>query len=183
MPILGIVASGANVSSTAFESIATASPNGTSVTFDNIPQTYQHLQIRVLGKRNVSADNSSMFMTLNNVATGTPYDYHYLQGDGSSVSASGQASANFILIQEVLTGNTANANTFGVTIIDIHDYANTSKNTTIRAIGGNDRNGAGHITLNSALYRSTNAITRIDFGTITYTAGTVFALYGIKAGA
>jgi hypothetical protein len=32
---------------------------------------------------------------------------------------------------------------FGVAIIDILDYANTSKNKTVRALSGEDENGAG----------------------------------------
>lgn len=164
----------------AFVPIATATPNNASVTFDNIPQTYQHLQVRILGRRNVAATNSDIFMTLNNVSSGTLYDFHYLTGNGSTVSASGQASANFIGIHEAITGNSATASIFGVGIIDIHDYASTTKNKTIRTFVGNDRNGAGNVSLTSALYRSTSAITRIDFGTITYVNGTVFALYGIK---
>ena len=163
----------------AFVPIASATPNGTGVTFDNIPQNYQHLQIRIMGKRNTTSSPSSIFMTFNNVATGTPYDYHHISANGSTVFASGQASANFFLLESGLTSNDA-TNTFGVGIIDIHDYASTTKNKTLRAIVGQDRNGAGNISLNSALFRSTNAITRIDFGTITYSAGTVISLYGIK---
>jgi hypothetical protein len=181
MPIPGIIASGVIEQITAaYESIASATPNNTSVTFDNIPQTYKHLQVRILGRRNVAANNSDIFMTLNNVSSGTLYDFHFLTGDGSSATAGNQTSANFIGIEEAITGDSATASIFGVGIIDIHDYSDATKNTTVRTFVGNDRNGAGNASLTSALFRSTDAITRIDFGTITYVNGTQFALYGIK---
>jgi hypothetical protein len=68
-------------------------------------------------------------------------------------------------------------------IIDIQDYASTTKFKTIRVLTGNDRNGAGGIELNSVLWRSTSAITSLVFpnaNSVNYNSGSVFSLYGIN---
>jgi hypothetical protein len=74
-------------------------------------------------------------------------------------------------------------NVFGAGVTDILDYTNTSKNTTVRALGGADANGSGSIDLTSAAWLNTNAVTSITLTTnngSTFTAGSSFALYGIK---
>jgi N-methylhydantoinase A/oxoprolinase/acetone carboxylase beta subunit len=48
MPILGIIASSKLSAVGDFESIATVTVGGTSITFSSIPSTYTHLQIRIL---------------------------------------------------------------------------------------------------------------------------------------
>ena len=177
--VAGITGSGGAVLSS-YESIATANPSGSTVTFSSIPATYKHLQIRILGRRNSATTSSSIFYKFNNVSTGTPYDFHYLYGDGSTTLASGQASANFMQLYEVITGDSSTSARFGVCIVDILDYASTTKNKTVRAFGGQDQTGSGGISISSGLWRSTNARDRIDFDIINYSSGTQFALYGIK---
>jgi hypothetical protein len=70
-----------------------------------------------------------------------------------------------------------------VAVIDILDYANTSKYKTTRTLAGNDQNGAGLVGLYSGLYMSTSAISSIEFtinGSGNFATGSNFALYGIK---
>jgi hypothetical protein len=83
--------------------------------------------------------------------------------------------------------NGAASNIMGVTIMDIHDYSNTTRNKTIRTFSGNDRNGAGITGIWSGLYINTSAISSLTFyannsvSTTTYfTSNTVISLYGIK---
>jgi len=74
------------------------------------------------------------------------------------------------------------ANMNCVSILDIIDYADTSKYKTVRGFSGSDRNGAGNIFLISGLWLSTSAISTITLtadGT-NWTTSTTFALYGIK---
>jgi hypothetical protein len=76
---------------------------------------------------------------------------------------------------------------FSVSIIDILDYANISKNKTNRVLTGIDKNGSGSIQLTSGAWFNTAAITSI---TITPQSNTTptntleqyssFALYGVK---
>lgn len=168
---------------TAFESIATttlSSPTAT-ITFSSIPGTYQHLQIRVMAKT-AGASDESMDMQFNGVSTNNYYS-HRLSGNGSTASASalGLFSSTRPLYNNLAASS---SDGFSVGIIDIHDYASTTKNKTVRTIGGYDNNGTGNIGLVSGLYSAnTNAITSITFtnGSGNFVSGSTFALYGIKA--
>jgi hypothetical protein len=85
---------------------------------------------------------------------------------------------------DILTGASATSSIFGAAVIDILDYASTSKATTVRTFGGDDRNGAGIVALASGLWTSTSAVNRVTLAPV---AGTNFvqystvALYGVKA--
>ena len=114
-----------------------------------------------------------------NSDTGTNYASHYLRGNGATVTAGGDASLAFGYL-----GATVNSTTYGSAfVIDILDYASTSKNKTIRALGGVDLNGSGRVSLWSGAYYSTNAIDSIRIfpgvGT-NFVSNSHFALYGIK---
>ena len=190
MPILGIIASGISghlfAPSGAYESIATVSVGSggaASVTFDNIPSTYSHLQIRAIARRTGSATSTPTDWLRFNQDTGSNYTWHYLYGDGSSATAgaSNPQDRAYVLF---LTAGGQTANTFAVSVIDVLDYANTNKYKTIRAIGGNDNNDINGIAkFYSSAWMSTSAITRIDLDTDAddFAQYSHFALYGIKA--
>jgi len=73
-----------------------------------------------------------------------------------------------------------------VGIIDLHDYASTTKNKTVRSFTGYDFNSlygvAGSVGLRSGLFISTNAVTSISItlAASNFSTQTVFSLYGIK---
>lgn len=180
--IAGFLGEGVAVSASSYESIATATGTGSSgtITFSSIPSTYTHLQVRILGRSDTAAVTQTAVLTLNN-DTGANYAYHTLLGDGTIVSAAGTASAsNIPRIYSV--GNNATASVMSVGIIDIHDYASTTKNKTVRIWTGDDRNGSGRTALSSGLWQSTTAVSRLDIITAAgnWTTATKFALYGIK---
>jgi hypothetical protein len=173
---------------TSFESIATVtvgSGGATSAEFTSIPATYSHLQVRLLGRdtRNASGDNFSIqFNSDTNAANYV--SYHWILGDGSTVSAGVVAGGvqGQIVIGEVSTAQTS-ANIFSAGVFDILDYANTNKYKTVRNLNGLDKNGSGALTFSSGLWMSTNAITNIKiFGNNgNWAQYSHFALYGIKA--
>ena len=114
--------------------------------------------------------------------TGANYTYHILDGDGASVVA-GAATGLTSLIFGDGTSSTAQANTFGVAIVDILDYTNTNKYKTHKSLGGYDLNGSGEVPFWSGLWLNTAAITSISIITntaTTFATGAHFALYGIK---
>lgn len=172
------------VTPTSFESIATvtATDNQASITFSSIPGTYQHLQIRICGADKAGFDNNNSWSLRINGDTANNYTRHALSGNGSSASASGTASVSAISLGDVFPSNTQ-TNMMGVGIIDIHDYASTTKNKTVRYIDGMDTNNAsyGYIRLGSGLWMSTSAVTSVtilpQYG---FVSGSTFALYGIK---
>jgi hypothetical protein len=169
-----------------FESIATVtvgSGGAANIEFTSIPATFAHLQIRYVG-RATTADTSSDLKAQINSDTGSNYADHHLAGNGSSASAFGESSVTLpFVVYRGLGAGTSGANVFGAGVIDILDYASTSKTKTVRALGGHDRNGAGVVVVNSLLWNSTSAITSIK---LTPTADnfaqySTAALYGVKA--
>ena len=179
MRILGITAS-ASILTGSFESIATTtlSTTTTNITFSSIPGTYQHLQIRMLSRASNASIDRAISLRLNG-DTATNYAYHYLDGDGATASATGLASATS-MVSIKTAGASAGANTFGVCIIDIHDYASTTKTKTVRLLNGFDNNGAGNILIASGLWNSTSAVNSFTIVNTSFLSGTTVALYGVK---
>jgi hypothetical protein len=109
---------------------------------------------------------------------------HGLYGTGSSVGAYADLSMTYI-DTTVVTQSSDTANVYGAVIVDIHDYASTTKNKTVRCFGGYDANGSGYAAMHSGLWRNTNAVTTLTFvpGSISggdFNENSTFALYGIK---
>jgi hypothetical protein len=179
--ISGLLGEGTPVSTNSYESIATLSGTGASdtISFTSIPSTYKHLQLRAITKATAAAGGTDMRITFNG-DTGSNYAYHALQGNGSSAVAFGGSSQTYIRNQSLVDGSYANV--YQGVVIDILDYANTSKNKTLRMLTGFDANGDGFMRLLSGLWTSTSAINRVDFvaPSTTWTTGTTIALYGIK---
>jgi hypothetical protein len=144
-----------------------------TITFSSIPGTYKHLQIRAIAK--ASGTNFNPMMRFNS-DTGSNYSWHYIYGDGNTASAGGGTSQTFIYNSITST----NANIYNGFIIDILDYANTSKFKTTRELSGQDRNSNGEINFFSGNWRSTSAVTSITFSNGTFDQYSQFDLYGIK---
>lgn len=169
-------------STNSYESIATVTvgSGGTStITFSSIPSTYKHLQVRGIGKSTNGANGANLFLKANSDA-GNNYSWHQLYGDGVSTGAGGIASLSPVITTS-LTG-TASTSTFASTVIDILDYANTSKYKTFRSLGGYDVNAGGVVQLRSSVWMNTAAINTLTFTVDGYNFSeySSFALYGIK---
>ena len=191
-PILGIIASQnySRIVTTGFVSIATVtvgSGGQASAEFTNIPSVYKHLQIRCLSRNTSSSVRVNMQVGNGTIDTGNNYNWHSLGGDGSAAFGySPGPSLNYIqAVSSVQNSDLANA--FGGAIIDILDYANTSKNKTVRILTGSDVNsyasGNYFVGINSGAWFSTSAIDKIKL--YPNSAGNLaefsqFALYGIQ---
>jgi hypothetical protein len=165
----------------AFESIAgtvvVGAGGASTLTFSSIPQTYKHLQLRLIARN--SADNISLRMTFNGDSSSI-YTLHELYGDGASALGAAQTSIAFYPCS--LAGPASATGVFAASITDILDYTNTNKYKTMRTLTGYDGNGSGYVELTSGVWRSSSAISSL---TIVPNAGTIaqyshFALYGIK---
>lgn len=190
MPILGIIASSKLTASNSYESISTVTVGATSVatiSFTSIPATYTHLQIRGISKQSATSTGfPNVGMYFNSDTTYTNYNSHYLNGNGSSASAGNvQASGYYAYSFNTITSNSAYANMFGTMVMDILDYASTTKNKTVRTLGGQDANGSGEVIFSSGLW--INSSTAVSGITLTLPGGgnfvqySSFALYGIKS--
>jgi len=161
---------------TSFESIATVSVGSGGqayAEFTVIPSTYKHLQVRVSQKAASAGDLVFKF----NGSTGNDYSRHYLGGDGSSAFSGGSTSQ-----ADGYVGYNPSGTYFQGAIVDILDYTDTNKYTTVRSLLGTDANGSGAIYLTSSLYLQTTAITSIKFthGAGNFSQYSHFALYGVK---
>lgn len=160
----------------AFVSIATATGNGSSdtITFSSIPSTYSHLQLRIFG---YATGASAATLQFNGGGT---YSDHFIYGTGASALAASDVSDTVIRANIRVGGSSS---IYGVSVIDILDYANTNKYKTVRSLTGRDENGSGIVSLASGLYQSTSAISTITIvnnAAAGWSTASSFALYGIK---
>jgi hypothetical protein len=184
--ILAVAGAGAAGGGNSFDLLETTliTSNTASVTFSNLNtySDYKHLQVRFTA-RNSNTTSGDIALRING-DSGSNYAYHWLRGSGSAVgsfAATSQtvARAGLIIPSDGVTNN------FGPSIIDILDFSNTSKNTTIKVFYGiHDNVGASNeIGLNSALWNNTSAVTSLAFtppGSGNFVSGSRFSLYGIK---
>jgi hypothetical protein len=167
------------------------SGNASSIAFSSIPNTFTHLQIKVFGRTDRGTYNVGTMNVQVNGDTGANYSQHFLRSAPASpstgVEAFGYASQTSVNIGQC-AGSTATSGIFGNIIIDILDYANTSKAKTLRGIGGVDTNGAasgvaGFVQFSSGAWFSTSAINSVTLlpgdGASNFVSGTRADLYGI----
>jgi hypothetical protein len=170
--------------------ITVGAAGASSVEFTNIPSTYQHLQIRMMGKTVATVLDQYNPRIRFNSDTGANYTLHFIRGYGTTVDRGAAASqtAGWAGVSAFPSSNASYASIFGTTVVDILDYANTSKNKTLRSIGGFEANGAGNGTneagqsgFSSTLWMSTSAVTSITiYSDLDFAQYSSFALYGIK---
>lgn len=145
--------------------------NTASVTFDvtGLGSSYKHLQIRMAANSSASGATYWRF----NTDSGNNYSQHLLYGNGSSVASGATTSTNAGYI-----GYTTNAASFyPATVIDVLDFASSTKNKTVRILHGD----SGNIMLNSGAWYSTSAVTSVTlYANVNYIAGSRFSIYGVK---
>lgn len=171
-----------------FEAIATVTATGSESTlsFTSIPQGYSSLHIRGIARCSAAVSGIGDIMYYINSDTVSNYPQHYLFGSGSGTpTAVGQAAIGNGYIRNAFCYDSNTAGVFGTFVFDMHDYASTSRNKTVRYMSGVELNGDGRITLGSTLWLSTSAVNGLSFttGGAAFVAGTTFALYGIKGAA
>jgi hypothetical protein len=180
---------GALTAGSAFESIATVTAAGgeSTLNFTSIPSTYKHLQIRGIGRLSGTSEGYGYsYIHFNN----GPQATHGLFVHGTTVTLNASTSA-YYQIPNAMAPSNAPTGTYGALIINIHDYASTTKLKTVRGFSGYNTNGAAAtyyhgVGLSSALATGlgTSALTSVQitsgpFGE-TFVAGSTYALYGIK---
>lgn len=183
---LGILAASGAGAAPAYELIQTTilSSSASSVVFSNLntlAADYKHLQVRVSVR---STDGNTLRLRFNN-DSGSNYTQHAFQATGSSVSASQSTSTDRIraVFPAANTGN--DSNVFAVGIIDILDFSNVSKKTTVKTLNGNweEQNFNSILNFTSGLWNNTAAITTMTF---TIESGNLdtrsrLSLYGVRA--
>jgi hypothetical protein len=175
-----------------YESIATTTlTTATStITFSSIPSTYSHLQIRMMGKGTATALEQYNPRIRFNSDTGSNYTLHFVRAYGTTVDkgASTSATGTWGGVSSFPSSNASYANMFGTSIVDILDYANTSKYKSLKTLNGFEANGVGNGTneagqagFSSGLWMSTSAVNSITIYSDTdFAQYSSFALYGVN---
>jgi hypothetical protein len=176
---LGILASSGGAAGS-YELITTAYGTGSSgtISFTSIPAGYKHLQIRMVA-RSTGTSQNDLSIRFNN-DTGANYSYHHMQGNGSNVIVGGNSSTSFGAYVGITSNSNNSAGIHEGAVIDILDYASTSKYKTTRSLFGDQ--GINRIGLIGGLWQSTSAITQADViaSSGNWTSTSRFSLYGIK---
>ena len=176
----------APVSFSAFDLLETTtlSTDTATVSFTGLDSysDYKSLQIRMLTRADTSGFGGH-YMQFNGDNSAN-YTTHRLFANGSSVGSNHFGTEDYIRLgdSERLTQSVAYA--FAPTIVDLLDFASTTKTTTARVLNGRTGGVSGaspRIEFISGLWTSTDAVTSVLFKNFAnYVAGTRMSLYGSK---
>lgn len=179
MPIpLGVLAvagagGGGGAAGNAYEWLETVLLTGTQATisFSNLNSTYgstyQHLQFRMSLRTNRAGQNQDTgIFTFNSNTSG--YANHFLYGYNGAVTASSSVSQARIEFGISIAGDGQTANAFSAHIMDVLDPFETTKNTTVRTLGGlmGTTSTQGVTEFQSGFWNNNAAIDSITFDAI-----------------
>jgi hypothetical protein len=156
-----------------------------SVSFTSLG-SYEHLQLR--GSIKTVHTGGAADFTINlatasgSVDTGNNYSFHDIYGSATSESVASGASARLKWYTAPTTEATNNRTIYGTFVMDILDYRNANKNTTLLGLTGmND--ASDWVGFNSGLWANTGAVTTVQiagsYGDIV--RGSSFTLYGLAS--
>ena len=157
-----------------------------SITFSSLG-SYEHLQVRI-SQRSTRTSDSTLFLQFNG-DTGANYANHEihgggLPGGGTAVTASVMTGVNQIYLWNGPGTDTDPAG-YCSKIVDILDYGNGSKNTTISCLNAEPQSKAGDraVWFASGVWDDTSAVTSLVFymysGNIA--RGSEFTVYGLNS--
>ena len=157
-----------------YEPLATVTASGVStfIVMSSIPSTYTDLVLVGIFPK-VGAGSTRL--TVNN-DTSSLYSQVVLYGNPSTAASGTERNQSRFYLMDYLSASTSQPN---MSITHLMNYSNT---TTFKSfLERSGVQGSGN-SLNVGLYRSKNAINRIDISDgSNFSAGTRFTLYGIKA--
>ena len=164
---------------------ATITTNNTFLSIQGLDaySDYKHLQIRFTTNSYALGSNwDNSWAYVNNFRTGAFGWGHELRSDGSVVTAETIQSGNPLLWQGRISkrGETSQVRTSG--IIDILDFSNPNKKTTIMQTSGYGMSGVYKTSLNSAKWDFTTPLNRIDFENQSggFQSTSRYFIYGVK---
>jgi hypothetical protein len=168
------------------EAIATTylEADAASVTFSSLG-SYEHLQIRGGAHTDAAGAGYNAFHIRFNGDTAANYAFHYMRGYNGSNTAATAATGYSYIFCGLEPGPGGLSTAYGTAIIDILDYRNTNKNTTISyspaiATGAG---GSTEVQFGSGLWDSTAAVTSIVLTPQSgnFTRGSEFTLFGLAS--
>lgn len=155
--------------------------NATTVTFNNIPQTYTDLQVLISPRISSSYVQTGFYIYLNG-STATNYSTTYFQGSGSAVGSSRETNNVACFLGQAPAAN-ATANTFGNVSIYIPNYTSGLFKQIVTDVVQEHNASGAYQDLTANMARINSPITSISFNTFGYgdfVQNSTFTLYGIS---
>ena len=156
-----------------------------SVSFNNIPQTYTDLKILGSARTVRSGASSDYLLIIFNGSSASGYEYRTLQGNGSAASSNngGSGLSGTAIGFDRFPSSTATANTFGNFEMYIPNYtASRYKSISSDQVAENNASEAISL-LQASIWANNSPISSIKFsiggGTLIDVHST-FTLYGIR---
>ena len=155
------------------------------IQWTSLPQTYEHLQIRATlqdGNATNSAGNFSLAVYVNNDNNTPSYTKGWMRGSNTTELGAAHAASN----EFGFFGADPDIPFYGTFVIDILDYTNPNKLTTISAINGYNgtvpmvafTSGVWH---NGADKSAVDEIMLVSFATSNFLRGGCATLYGLNS--
>jgi hypothetical protein len=157
-------------------SATTVATAAQTVTLSSIPATYTDLVVVVNAQASAQSD---LYLTFNG-DTSALYSNATLYGDGTSAGSTRNNRGNAFMTLTYYGAVTTTAGN-SVHTINIMNYANTTTHKTVLTRANAASSG---VDASAGLWGSTAAITSMTFDlptTRTFSTGSTFTLYGIKA--
>jgi len=171
------------------EAIATTylEADAASVEFTSIPATYEHLTLHYTA-RSAGSGGGHVIMYLQfgtgggAVDTGTNYSIHYIRGYASAAGTSVKTADGTYISAGRIPQEGEPSTEYGITKVDILDYANTNKNTTLQFLTTGHINGEIGYGGGGWFGGTQGAVDRIKLSmAANWVRGSQFSLYGIKS--
>jgi len=159
-----------------------ASVNANALTFDNIPQTYDDLLVKV-SCRDLTPGGGfgqTQYMDFNGGGSGL-FSSTWIESNGSSVYGSRFVNENGFRLGVVNSTGATSASLFGSYDIYIPNYRSSTFKTYVCQYATENNSTSAYMGQSGGIWRSTAAITRIGMGTGFPLDSLCYAvLYGIK---
>ena len=155
------------------ETVTVGGAGAASISFSSIPQTFTDLAV-MLSTRSASTGNQIIPSVNGSTATGTSN----LFGDGASALAT-----NTVTWMGFGASSSDTASVFGSNLIYFPNYALTQSKVAFSHAGNENSGTTAYITLVSAYWSSTTAISTLSFATNAgnFVQYSTASLYGIKS--
>lgn len=164
-----------------YELISTAFGTGSSgvIDFTSIPSTYKHLQIRFTAKNTISG--RQITLTMNGITSISYVGLHSISGNGTAFVSGAQSNQQSVIHSDANADSSSAAAVASAGIIEILDYASSSKNTTVRTFYGN-LSDVTLVYLREGVLNNTATINQVTINATggNFTTISRFSLYGIK---
>lgn len=156
---------------------------GINITFSNIPQTYQDLMLVAFARNTQALAINGMNLYINTTSQSPNYWSQTTLAGNGSLAASTRGTTVYGATLD-MPGSISTSGVYGSAVYHILNYTNTTTYKTVLGRNANDQNGAGSVQIAAALFAQTGAVTTLQIGSgygANYSAGTTFALYGVRS--